>query len=116
MQPHIGLGLQDRAHLIDHFKKGIGQIVGQVLFVFTHARKRDQLTKTRCDPLIAIANHGIIDRVAMHPETFQYLFAEFPLHSMGQGIFPVRQQVLINTAKGSSGTGIIFVTHDEHMI
>ena len=47
VQAHVGLGLQDGRHLVDHFQHGVGQVVGHVQPGRAHAREGDQLPVAR---------------------------------------------------------------------
>ncbi len=117
MQPDIRLRLEDGTHLFDHLENGIGQVVAHILAAASHPSQADELPESGRDPLIAPEpHHRIVGRVCVHPETLQNLFPELPFHAGSTRMFPVRVQVLIHAAEAHSGTGIVFIAHDEHVV
>ncbi len=84
MKAHVGLGLQDGRHFIDDLQHGVCQVIGHVPAARSHTRKRNELAVTRGDALVADADHGVVNRVGVNPEAFQYLLAELPIHAVFQ--------------------------------
>jgi len=116
VQAHIGLWFQDGRHLVDNLQEHIGQLVGQVLPPRPHAGKGQQLTETGRDALVAAgADHGVVGRVGMHPETLEDLLAELALHAVGDRTLPIGQQVLVDAAEGHARARVVLVAHDEHV-
>ena len=116
MQAHVGFGLQDRRHFVDHFQNDVSQIVGHVKSLCPQAGQGDQLSEPGSDSLVAVADHGIVCRVGVNPEAFQDFLGPFPVHAVADGSFIVGVQILVHPAEGNARTGIIFVCHDQHVV
>ncbi len=82
VQPDIRFRFQNGRHFIDDLKEHVGQFVGHVLAIFSHAGKGEKLTKACSDALIPVANHGVVGGIAVEPEAFENFFCKLPIHAL----------------------------------
>ncbi len=92
MQPHVGLGFQNRRHFVDHFQHDVGQIVGGVPAIGTHAGERQKLAESSGNALVSGMNLRIIGSIGMYPETFENFLTELAIHTFLERILPNKEE------------------------